>query len=156
MFEGNQLHCKLAFDHSQKGRSPAIAGAPQSLPVINQQPALSAMAAAQNAAFLSQNPAYGMMFVQNPLLANAALNQNSIAALNPAALAAFNPSASLIAPQGQSFYGAELCLGVGLGGSTVFGPYGALESGGLSYGGSQLGQSSSGTQGNGYLGGFRQ
>lgn len=155
MFEGNQLHCKLAFDHSQKGKLPATpVVAPQSLPVINQQPAVNVAAAAPpNVAMLGQNPAYSMLLVQNPLFTNAAWNPNSLATLNPSALAAFN--GNLAAPQGQGYgglgSGAQLYGGQGHGNPNVFGTYKAQESASLSYRGPQFGQSSSFTPATGFF-----
>ncbi|XP_020586632.1 UBP1-associated protein 2B-like isoform X5 [Phalaenopsis equestris] len=166
MFEGHRLNCKVALDRSQKEKFPFTPPAPQSLPVINQQPALNGVAAAQNVAMLGQNPAYSMLFVQNPLFTNATLNPNSLAALNPAALAAFNPTGNLVTPQGQGYgvqgygaqgYGAQGYgglvhggVGLGLGVSNAFGTYRTQESAASSYGGSQLGQSPSLTPATGF------
>ncbi|PKU86274.1 UBP1-associated protein 2A isoform X4 [Dendrobium catenatum] len=160
-FEGRQLYCKLVGDLSQKGKLPANPVPPQSLPVVNQQPSLNAVAEAQNAAMLGHNPAYNML-VQNQLLTNTALNPNSFAALNPAALAAFNPTANLVIPPGQGYgahgYGEQGhgSVGVGLGGYNVFENFRTQESAGLSYRGSQLGQSFSLTPATGFFRGFPQ
>ncbi|KAG0476516.1 hypothetical protein HPP92_013357 [Vanilla planifolia] len=104
-FEGQQLHCQLAFDNSHKEKFRAAYMPPQNLEILNQQPMFSSIAAAQNAAMLNQNPAYSMLLVQNPLLTTAA---SSLGALNHTALAAMNPSASFLAPQGPGYGELEL------------------------------------------------
>ncbi|WOK93303.1 hypothetical protein Cni_G02000 [Canna indica] len=149
MFDGHQLHCQLANEHGQKGKTPTFPSNPTAAATImgaTPQPVLAAVAAAQNLALYNQNPAaYSALLGQNPLLA--------AAALNPIAAAALNPAAGLLASQGQVLGGG---LGIG-GGSSLLGAYGSQTLADLqglqSYQGSQFGQSST-MKPSGSYGGF--
>ncbi|KAJ6801764.1 UBP1-associated protein 2B-like [Iris pallida] len=115
MFEGHQLHCQLYTPSNKPKGLAAVAASAVPHQMQQQQavgallgstpqPVLAAMAAAQNLALLGQNPAYSMLFAQNPLLAAAAMNQTAMM---------------------QGYAGGVGMGGVaGTGGSSVLGAYG--------------------------------
>lgn len=94
VFEGHQLHCKLANvgpgDGGVKASLPVLPQVPAVVPAVGavpaalpaQQSVFAAVAATQNLALLSHNPAYAALLAQNPILAQNPLL--AAAALNPA------------------------------------------------------------------------
>ncbi|KAG6529217.1 hypothetical protein ZIOFF_011413 [Zingiber officinale] len=118
VFEGHQLHCRLAIEHGQqKGKAPTLALNPtvaSSAPAATPQSVLAAVAAAQNIALYNQNPAaYSFLLGQNPILAAAVLNPTVAAA------AAQNPTVGLLASQSQQIGVAT----TGSGASSFVGDY---------------------------------